>query len=263
MYKLSIITVNLNNAAGLQRTMESVFSQTFTDYEYIVIDGGSTDDSKTIILNNEKKLDYWISEKDNGIFCAMNKGIAKASGEYLLFLNSGDYLCDDFVLSEVVTKTLTSDITYGNVLWKPEIPFHVGIFPDRVTFEYFSTYSLPHQASFIRKELFSRVGPYDENHKIISDWLFFLLAIYKFNCTYQHINRTISVCDTKGISLESDNWPGIVQGRKEMISKHFASFDADLQTLRKDFYSLKNEMALLKRTKGYKLHMKLRSILKK
>lgn len=261
MNKLSIITVNLNNCIGLERTIDSVFSQTFTNYEYLIIDGGSEDGSVELIKKHANKFVYWVSEKDNGIFNAMNKGITKASGEYLLFLNSGDFLLNDSVLYEVFQQTFLSDIIYGNVVWKPAIPFHIGIFPDKVSYEYFSTYSLPHQASFIRKELFTLVGPYDENHTIISDWLFFLLAVYKFNCSYQHINQTITVCDTTGISLEPENWPGIVQERKEMISKHFASFDVDLQTL----YSLRNqlysELKLVKLTKGYRIHLKMRLLL--
>jgi glycosyltransferase involved in cell wall biosynthesis len=263
MNKLTILTVNLNNSAGLEITMDSVFSQTFTDYEYIIIDGGSTDGSVDLIKKHQNKFVYWVSEKDNGIYSAMNKGIAKASGDYLLFLNSGDYLYNDSVLNKILEKKLSSDIVYGNVVWKPSIPFHEGTFPDKLSFEYFSTYSLPHQASFIRKDLFSIVGLYEETETIISDWLFFLLAIYKFNCSYQHINQTIAVCDTTGISLESANWYGIVEARKEMISKHFAAFDADFETLRNELYSLRNELDLVKRTKGYRTHVMLRNFLKK
>ena len=88
--KLSVITINYNNAEGLAKTMDSVFRQRFSDFEYIVIDGGSTDGSKDLIVNNQDKIAYWCSEKDSGIYNAMNKGIREASGEYLLFLNSGD-----------------------------------------------------------------------------------------------------------------------------------------------------------------------------
>jgi glycosyltransferase involved in cell wall biosynthesis len=92
IHKLSIITVNLNNIGGLQKTFESVFNQLFSDYEYIVIDGGSTDGSVDIIAQNAIKISYWISERDNGIYHAMNKGIQVSKGEYILFLNSGDSL---------------------------------------------------------------------------------------------------------------------------------------------------------------------------
>ena len=88
--KLSIITINRNNAAGLRRTIESVVSQTYTEFEYIIIDGASTDESVDVIKEYADKITFWVSEPDNGIYNAMNKGILKAKGEYLLFLNSGD-----------------------------------------------------------------------------------------------------------------------------------------------------------------------------
>ena len=155
---------------------------------------------------------------------------------------------------------------YGNVVWDPAVPFHDGIFPDKLSFEFFSTYSLPHQASFIRKDLFNVIGLYEETHVIISDWLFFLLAIYKYNCSYQHINRTISVCDTTGISLEPENYPAIVKARKELLAKHFAAFNDDFETfysLRNELHSIKGELELVKRSKGYRMHMMLRKLLKK
>ena len=90
--KLSIITINYNNLEGLKRTVESVINQTSKEFEYIVIDGGSNDGSGAYIESKSEHIDYWVSEPDKGIYNAMNKGIAKASGEYLLFLNSGDHL---------------------------------------------------------------------------------------------------------------------------------------------------------------------------
>ena len=89
--KLSIITVNLNNLEGLKKTYESVVCQTFTDYEWLVIDGGSTDGSREFIEEHQDKFAYWCSEPDKGIYNAMNKGIVRAKGEYLNFMNSGDY----------------------------------------------------------------------------------------------------------------------------------------------------------------------------
>ena len=98
MPKLSIITVNLNNCIGLQKTFDSLFEQIFKDFEQIVIDGGSTDGSRELIETNVDKISYWVSEKDSGIYNAMNKGIIKATGDYLLFLNSGDHLLHKNIL---------------------------------------------------------------------------------------------------------------------------------------------------------------------
>ena len=88
MPKLSIITINYNNLEGLKKTFESVFMQTYQDFEYIVIDGGSTDGSKEYIAENTDKINHWVSEPDKGVYHAMNKGIVKASGEYLLFIKT-------------------------------------------------------------------------------------------------------------------------------------------------------------------------------
>jgi len=110
--KLSIITVNLNNAEGLRKTIESVVTQTFTDFEYIIIDGGSTDGSVEIIKLYADKITYWVSEPDKGIYNGMNKGIMVAKGEYCQFLNSGDWLVNENVLKEVFADV---DIVYGDL----------------------------------------------------------------------------------------------------------------------------------------------------
>ena len=110
MPKLSIITVNLNKAKGLQKTIESVIFQTFTDYEYIIIDGGSTDGSKQIIEQYADKITYWVSEPDSGIYNGMNKGIKVAKGEYCLFLNSEDYLLSNEILQNV--RNLVQQLLY-------------------------------------------------------------------------------------------------------------------------------------------------------
>ncbi len=115
MVKLSIITVNLNNSAGLRKTIESIVKQTFKDFEYIIIDGGSTDGSAEVIKEFADKITYWVSEPDKGIYNAMNKGILHAKGEYLLFLNSGDWLADDDLLSKVFCEPRTADIIYGHM----------------------------------------------------------------------------------------------------------------------------------------------------
>ena len=96
--KYSIITVNYNNKEGLRKTIESVISQTFRDFEYIVIDGGSSDGSAELLKEYSDKITYWVSEPDKGIYNGMNKGIAKATGDYLNFMNSGDCFYDQQVL---------------------------------------------------------------------------------------------------------------------------------------------------------------------
>ena len=101
MKPISIITINYNNASGLEKTIRSVVEQTYNEYEYIIIDGASLDKSKEVIQEYQRYIDFWCSEKDSGIYNAMNKGIQKASGEYLLFLNSGDVLNNSAVLADI------------------------------------------------------------------------------------------------------------------------------------------------------------------
>ena len=113
MKQISIITINYNNASGLEKTIRSVVEQTYNEYEYIIIDGASSDKSKEVIQEYQRYIDFWCSEKDSGIYNAMNKGIQKASGEYLLFLNSGDVLNNSAVLADIHGFLSGEDIVYG------------------------------------------------------------------------------------------------------------------------------------------------------
>ena len=119
MAKISIITINYNDKYGLSRTIDSVLNQTYEDFEYIVIDGNSNDGSKEILKNHDLSIDYWVSEPDSGIYNAMNKGIRVAKGDYLLFLNSGDYLCDNDTIHNVAKEIDGGkDLYYGNAIFK-------------------------------------------------------------------------------------------------------------------------------------------------
>jgi len=233
MPKLSIITINLNNATGLQRTMESVFQQTFTDFEYIIMDGGSTDGSRELMEKNAGKLSYWVSEKDRGIYNAMNNGIAHAKGEYVLFINSGDYLINADILQEVVSELDGTGIIYGNVFLviKPEKSW-TGHYPGTLSFHHFVDSSLPHPASFIQRGLFDKVGFYDEKMKIIADWKFFLDAICRFNVSYKHIDKTISVYDHNGLSSMPENQEGIQNEKRAVLENQYPLFMNDIAELK-------------------------------
>ena len=113
--KLSIITINFNNRNGLEKTIESVTSQTCKDFEWIIIDGGSTDGSRELVEKKQKYITYWCSEPDSGIYNAMNKGIKKAKGDYCFFLNSGDRLHDKDVMMNVLGELDGTDFVSGNV----------------------------------------------------------------------------------------------------------------------------------------------------
>jgi glycosyltransferase involved in cell wall biosynthesis len=196
----------------------------------------------------------------------MNNGIKQSRGEYLFFLNSGDYLIDQEVLKKVFAKDLKQDLVYGNIVWDTNGSHSNATFPALLTFEFLTTNSLPHQGSFFKKKLFETVGLYDEQYPIIADWVFFLLSVYKYNCSYLHIDEFISICGRDGISCLSENWPGIVSDRQKATRQNFSAFQKDFENhyaLRSELSIVKNELKLTKLTFGYRLQKKLERLLKK
>jgi glycosyltransferase involved in cell wall biosynthesis len=231
MRLLSIITVNLNNVIGLEKTIESVTNQGFTNYEFIIIDGGSTDGSVEIIKKYADKLTWWISEKDSGIYNAMNKGILKSQGDYCLFLNSGDWLYHSNVLTECFNLNLKEDVIYGHQLIQQENNFvEDGCLDVKyLSFGALMKYHIPHQCTFIKRELFTKFGLYDENYRIVSDWLFMVLCACRYNCTFRRIDNFISVFDKTGLS-NNPNFSAIQsQERKKALQKYFPLFITDYE----------------------------------
>jgi glycosyltransferase involved in cell wall biosynthesis len=227
--KISIITVNYNNGKGLKRTIESVFSQSFLNYEYIVIDGGSVDGSREIIENYSSKIDYWISEKDKGVYDAMNKGIAKATGEYCYFLNSGDYLWSNDVLERLFTVDFSEDILYGNMI--PEGKNRIEHSLKQISFYDFFVGSVYHQAAFIRRKLFDSIGMYDQQYKVVADWEFFLKAIFIHHCTTRYVDIEIACYEIGGLSFMDAK--SNLHDRRIILEKYFPRFVTDYDNLNK------------------------------
>ena len=228
MYKkISIITINYNNLEGLKRTVESVVNQTWQEFEYIVIDGGSTDDSATYIESQNAHFDYWVSEPDKGIYNAMNKGIAKANGEYLLFLNSGDHLYNENVLEESHSRLMGYDLIYFDMQIVNNKASVIYSYPSKIKFSFMYGGSLPHPATFIKATLFKKFGFYDENYKIVSDWKFFLLALFKYNCSYNKVGKTLSTFHLDGISSICD----YSKERENVLKQEFTGFIDDYKEL--------------------------------
>jgi glycosyltransferase involved in cell wall biosynthesis len=199
--KYSIITVNYNNKEGLRKTIESVIHQTYRDFEYIVIDGGSTDGSADIIREYDKQITYWVSEKDNGIYNAMNKGIAQAKGEYLNFMNSGDCFYANNILEKVSLHQSCADLIVGrDYHYNEKIQKgHASIQPPRTTMIHFFIATLDHQSTFIKRELFDN-SLYDENYRLVSDWIFFTEKIVKEQKHVQFIPDVICRREEGGLS---------------------------------------------------------------
>lgn len=211
--KLSIITINFNNKVGLQKTIDSVISQTYKEFEWIIIDGGSTDGSKELIEKYSEHITYWVSEPDKGIYNAMNKGIKIAKGEYLQFLNSGDAFYYKKILSDVFTNNKSNhDIITGSIFSNGKVSRGIG-YKD-VSLNDFFYNSVYHPSSFIKKELFTKIGGYDENYKIASDWKFFIYTIIIKNATLLYIDKPITIFDHTGISSTEIS---VVKKEKQLI----------------------------------------------
>ena len=198
--KLSIITINYNDAPGLRKTIESVIGQSSRkDFEYIVVDGGSSDGSKAVLEEFSTKIDKWVSEPDKGIYNAMNKGVAMASGEYLQFLNSGDTLHGDSI-SEVLPALQGSDIVIGRMIFNNT--GNLSTSGTDLTMKFFIDNSLPHDAAFIRSTLLKEY-PYDESLRIASDWKFFVETIILHSASYRWIDTVVTEFDCNGISSKN------------------------------------------------------------
>lgn len=220
---LTIITVNLDDKSGLSRTVESIKNQNFQDFEFIIIDGGSKDESLEVIKENETLINYWVSEKDSGIYNAMNKGINKASGKYILFLNSGDYLLSKDALS-IDFKTITQDIVYGHLTHNNNNVLNTSAYKDNIDLGFFFESTLPHGSTFIKRELFLNYGLYKTDYIIVSDWIFFLERIVIDSCSTLNLNKAVSVFTVGGISTRPENKDLVKQERVRYLNTIMPSF---------------------------------------
>ena len=217
--KLSIITINYNNVEGLRKTINSVIAQTFKDFEWIVIDGGSTDGSKELIEQHAEHFTYWVSEPDKGIYNAMNKGIRKATGEWIQCLNSGDWLYEATTLEQAFAHELKGDVVYGNAMYVDQQGgLHKKVDPDEIGLSFFYTLTICHQATFIRRELFAD-SLYEECYRIASDWakwFEWMLAGKRFT----HLNQYIVYFDMGGIGTVENRTAEHLQERAAIIERY-------------------------------------------
>ena len=202
--KLSIITINYNHLEGLKKTFQSVKEQIWCDYEWIVIDGGSTDGSKEFIVEHQDCFAYWCSEPDGGVYNAMNKGIVRAQGEYVNFMNSGDTFFDSTSLKRVFAQPRFSDILYGAMLLPNGELDHSPMMKSDLQWFDFYEHTLPHQASFIRRDLFDRIGLYDESYRIAADWYFFAKAFVWYKVSSDFIPALLARFEGGGLSSNGD-----------------------------------------------------------
>lgn len=218
--KISIITINFNNAEGLKKTLESVAAQTYKEYEHIIIDGNSTSDESVQIIQD---YDYdhrskseqacpivrWISDNDKGIYAAMNKGVRMAQGEYVLMLNSGDTLVDKQVLRRILPHLDGTDIVQGNTIeeYAGKKIQNRGYGRSEITMHDVMEGNFLHQASFCKRELFVRYGYFDESYEIVADKKFFMTCLGFHDATFRYVDIDVANFDTTGISsVTSGEW---------------------------------------------------------
>lgn len=240
--KYSIITVNFNNKEGLRKTIESVIHQTFRDFEFIIIDGGSTDGSVDILKEYNSQINYWVSEPDGGIYQGMNKGIKKATGEYLNFMNSGDCFYSEQVLQHVNDLHLTSDLIVGHDFhYNPKTQQgFTTILPPRISMLTFYIQTLPHQSTFFKRELFSDTL-YDESLRIVADTKFYIQKVCVEGCSVKMIDEIICKREPDGISKSYN---------ERRIAEHMIVLNQVLPTgAIKDYHTL----AMLDKATLYKL----------
>lgn len=215
---ISIVTISRNSEIYLEQTINSVLRQTYSNTEYILIDGGSTDHTIDIIKKYEDKIDNWISEPDNGIADAMNKGLALATGDFVIFLHSDDYFVDENVLSAASAYLSAGfDIFLFNIflskngesrLFVPKglnwwMNFKTGVF---------------HQSVICARTLFGRIGDFDSGFRIAMDYDFFLRA-YRARVKAKKIDLPLSVMRLCGLSSQLD-WPSLRERFREQHLVH-------------------------------------------
>jgi glycosyltransferase involved in cell wall biosynthesis len=225
---LSIITINFNNLDGLKKTVDSVLSQTYNEFEYIVIDGGSSDGSNEYLENKREKLSVLISENDTGIYNAMNKGIRNSTGEFLLFLNSGDVLNGVMALADFINfENFGGDIIYGDYKFLNGEKKYL----DKLTpFNLFRA-SLPHQSSLIKRSLFNQFGLYDEKFKIVSDKAFYIKCLLSNKVIFNHIECPLSLVDLDGISNNVEFKKFLEKENDLMLKEYFSVFYSDYKQM--------------------------------
>lgn len=226
MSKISIITVNYNEKEGLEKTIKSVINQSWKDFEFIIIDGGSTDGSKDVIKKYQDKISFWVSEPDAGIYNAMNKGIRASKGEFVIFMNGGDCFSNDSVLEEI-TPMLNDefDVYYGdNYNSRHDQHKKIIKYPEKLDFTFFYYRTISHQSTFIRKKLFDEHFYYNENFKVSSDWEFFVYTHCYKNVPYKYLNKVVSVFDCNGISYDPKFAKIIQEERNQTYQKYFSAF---------------------------------------
>jgi len=257
---LSIITINYNDSNGIKKTMKSVECQTWKAFEHIIIDGASTDNSLKVIKSFSYPNINYISEPDTGIYNAMNKGIKKANGKYLLFLNSGDILLKKESL-ETIAQYLRGESSFVGCNLVLDYPSGTEekTHPEKISFSYLISKTIYHPSTFIKREMFNLYGLYNEGNSIVSDWEFFFKTIGLNGESFARVPIPLTLFDMTGISSNSKHKNKVKEEKEHVFNHYLKSFkNSELDAY--CFEQLKNPSSRTKLLVKIENHKSLRKI---
>lgn len=240
--KITIVTVVYNRVDTIEQTISSVVNQTYPNLEYIVIDGGSTDGTIDIIKKYEKDIAYWITEKDSGVYDAMNKGVQAATGDYIEFIGSDDCLCSYDIVAKVAEAIDDETDILSCPIYGVDETYCTEIISDNCFAKDKNTYRggmIPHPGMFTRRELL-RKYPFDTKYKIVSDYKFFLMCYYDDNVRFKFVDFPVVYFSHGGLSSTVDT----TQERLSMYNELGLGFSEDEKDILTRWKSSLREMLI-------------------
>ncbi len=220
--KFSVITINLNNREGLERTIKSITTQSATDFELIVVDGGSTDGSLKVAESYSSSIHFFVSEPDRGVYDAQNKGILNSNGDYVIFMNSGDEFASDNSLSLMERSLGDEDFAFGDVMIrKDKAVTQLKKYTPTLTPHFLLNDTICHQTMIFKRSVFEKWGLYDLSYSIAADYEFLLRMILSHSARYKYINETIAIVDAGGISDQRESGLSVWYERRKAQKKYF------------------------------------------
>jgi glycosyltransferase involved in cell wall biosynthesis len=221
---ISVITVCYNAAHLLKKTIESVIEQTYSNFEYIIIDGASDDRTKEVVKQFENRVDHFISEPDTGIYDAMNKGIHISTGELIIFLNAGDYFISKDVLAFSISKMNfeKAHLFFGRFIWNDPRTCDI-ILSDHewVTYTWdLQESNFPHPATFYKKHLFDEIGSFDTSYTLGADYEWNMRALVKNKIAFQYINIATTIFFADGLSNKEELSQSNMDERKRIFKEY-------------------------------------------
>ncbi len=219
--KITVVTICKNAETHIEETILSVRQQTYSDIEYVIIDGKSDDNTLRIVERYRSIIQTVISEPDHGIYNAMNKALRYATGDVVYFLNSDDTLADSGVLADVMEifiKNPDINLVYGDVRISRNGNMKKTVYPDKLSRQFLAMTTICHQAIFAKKELFSCTEGFDENYRIVSDYDWLMKLIYG-PARYRHLPRIVATVSAAGISYTTC-WEN---EKKAVLKKYYST----------------------------------------